>query len=55
MKKVFEIKVYGQYFENIESVGGWQVAVRCFTRKAAEKALKSLIDSYGENNVDYNW
>ena len=51
----FEIKVFGQHFEDIEDFGGWQLIWAGFDVNAAKVALMRLIPHYGEDNLDWNF
>lgn len=51
----FEIKVFGQHFEDIEDFGGWQLIWAGFDVNAAKVALMGLIPHYGEDNLDWNF
>ena len=51
----FEIKVFGQHFEDIEDFGGWQLVWAGFDVDAANVALMELLLLYGKDNVDWNF
>ena len=51
----FEIKVFGQHFEDIEDFGGWQLIWAGFDIDAANVALMELLLLYGKDNVDWNF
>lgn len=52
---VYEISVFGQDFENVESEGGWQVALRTTSYEEAEKALAEWLEKLGWDDVMWDW
>lgn len=48
---IYEISVFGQNIEGMETIGGWQIALRTNLKEEAEKSFAYWVDSIGEDNV----
>lgn len=55
MTTIYEIEVFGQGYENVESNGGWQVLLRTTNYEEAENTLLTCFETLGWDNVSWNY
>ena len=48
---MYEIKVFGQHFEDVESIGGWQTALTTSNKNFAYRFYTETCNVLGKSNV----